>query len=171
MRCPFCGHFEDRVVDSRSSRAGTAVRRRRQCVGCGRRYTTRESIEERPLSVRKRDARVEPFDRNKLIRSVQVACAKRPISLTQIEEIADGIVESLERSESGEVESRAIGQAVMQKLKDLDQVAFVRFASVYRNFQDTEEFLEEIRTLLTQARYDTRDQLDLLQSTPTSKEP
>jgi transcriptional repressor NrdR len=166
MRCPFCGHLEDRVVDSRLSRDGKAVRRRRQCLACGRRYTTRESIEERPLSVRKRDGRVEPFDRTKLVRSIQVACAKRPISLAQIEEIADGIVDTLERSESGEVESRAIGEAVMRRLKELDQVAFVRFASVYRNFQDTEEFLEEIRALLAQARYNTRDQLELLPTTP-----
>ncbi len=155
------------MVDSRVTRGGKAVRRRRECVNCGGRYTTRESIEARPLSVRKRDSRVEPFDRSKLIRSIQIACAKRPISLAEIEEIADGIVDSLERSESGELESRAIGEAVMRRLKDLDQVAYVRFASVYRNFQDTEEFLEEIRTLLAQARYNARDQLDLLQPAPT----
>jgi transcriptional repressor NrdR len=169
MRCPHCGHLDDRVVDSRLSRDGTEVRRRRECSSCGQRYTTRESISERPLSVRKREGAVEPFDRNKLVRSIQIACAKRPISLSEIEEIADSVVESLERSESGELESRAIGEAVMGRLKDLDQVAFVRFASVYRNFQDTEEFLEEVRTLLHQARYNAREQLDLLR--PTSKEP
>lgn len=157
------------MVDSRLSREGNEVRRRRECLACQRRFTTYESVSERPLSVRKRDGQVEPFDRNKLIRSIQVACAKRPISLAQIEQIADGIVESLERSDSGELESRAIGEAVMRKLKELDQVAFVRFASVYRNFQDTEEFLEEVRTLLAQARYDAREQLDLLR--PAPKEP
>lgn len=166
MRCPYCGHFDDRVVDSRISREGRAVRRRRECLGCGRRYTTYEYIEARPLSVRKRDGRVEPLDRSKLARSIQVACAKRPVSLAQIEAITDEIVESLERSESGELESRAIGEAVMAKLRDLDQVAFVRFASVYRNFQDTTEFMEEVRALLSQARYNTREQLDLLQSLP-----
>ena len=169
MRCPRCGHLDDRVVDSRLSREGSEVRRRRECLACQHRFTTYESISERPLSVRKRDGRAEPFDRHKLIRSLQVACAKRPISLAQIEEIADEVVESITRSESGELESRAIGEAVMQRLKDLDQVAFVRFASVYRNFQDTEEFLEEVRTLLHQARYNAREQLDLLR--PTSKEP
>lgn len=169
MRCPYCGHLDDRVVDSRMSREGRAVRRRRECLGCGRRYTTYEYIEARPLSVRKRDGRVEPFDRHKLVRSIQVACAKRPVSLAEIEGIAEGIAESLERSETGEVESRVIGEAVMARLRELDQVAFVRFASVYRNFQDTTEFMEEVRALLSQARYNTREQLDLLQSLP--KEP
>jgi transcriptional repressor NrdR len=153
-------------VDSRLSREGNEVRRRRECLACEFRFTTYETISERPLSVRKRDGRVEPFDRNKLVRSIQVACAKRPITLPQIEEIADHVVESIERSESGELESRAIGEAVMRRLKDLDQVAFVRFASVYRNFQDTEEFLEEVRTLLSQARYNAREQLDLLRPAP-----
>lgn len=166
MRCPRCGHLDDRVVDSRLSREGNEVRRRRECLACEFRFTTYEAISERPLSVRKRDDRVEPFDRNKLIRSLQVACAKRPVTLAQIEEIADDVVESIARSDSGELESRAIGEAVMRRLKDLDQVAFVRFASVYRNFQDTEEFLEEVRTLLSQARYNAREQLDLLPPAP-----
>ena len=155
MRCPRCGHLDDRVVDSRLSREGGEVRRRRECLACQHRFTTYESISERPLSVRKRDGRTEPFDRHKLVRSLQVACAKRPISLAQIEEIADEVVESIARSDSGELESRAIGEAVMRRLKDLDQVAFVRFASVYRNFQDTEEFLDEVRTLSGRSEIDS----------------
>ncbi len=162
MRCPYCGQTKNRVVDSRTSREGRAVRRRRECRECGQRFTTYEVIEERALSVKKRDGSYEPYDRNKLIRGIQVACTKRPVTLKQIEEIADAVEENLERSESGEVESREIGERVMNRLRDLDQVAFVRFASVYTNFQDPEEYLEAIRELGGRGGYDAA-QLDFLE--------
>lgn len=139
------------------------MRRRRECQSCGDRFTTYEVVEQRPLSVKKRDGSFEPFDRSKLIRGIQVACAKRPITLGQIEEIVDEVEESLERSESGEVESAEIGERVMTYLRDLDQVAYVRFASVYTNFQDPEEYLETIRELAERGGYDAA-QLDFLES-------
>lgn len=162
MRCPYCGQIKNRVVDSRTTREGAAVRRRRECEGCGRRFTTYEEVENRALAVRKSDSSSEPFSREKLIRGLQVACAKRPINREQIEAIADTIEETLERSESGEVESWKIGELVMDRLKELDQVAYVRFASVYRNFQDTEQFLEAVR--LAGSRRSDASQLDLLGS-------
>lgn len=170
MRCPYCGHTNSRVIDSRASRDDRAVRRRRECQNCGDRFTTYEVVEERPLSVRKRDGSVEPFDRNKLIRGIQVACTKRPVTLGQIEEIADAIKESLERSESGEVESWQIGERVMDCLRDLDQVAYVRFASVYTRFQDPEEYLETIRELAARQGYDAA-QLDFLGSALPEERP
>lgn len=174
MRCPYCGHTKNRVVDSRTSREGRAVRRRRECESCDERFTTYEVVEERPLAVKKRDGSFEPFDRSKLIRGIQVACTKRPVTLRQIEGIADAIEESLERSESGEVESWQIGELVMQHLRDLDQVAYVRFASVYTNFQDPEEYLETIRALAEREGYDAA-QLDFLESVlaeePSTKRP
>lgn len=139
------------------------MRRRRECQACEQRFTTYEHVEERPLSVKKRDGSFEPFDRSKLIRGIQVACTKRPVTLRQIEEIVDSIAESLERSESGEVESWQIGERVMDHLRDLDQVAYVRFASVYTNFQDPEEYLETIRELAEREGYDSA-QLDFLES-------
>ena len=168
MRCPYCGHTKNRVVDSRTSREGLAVRRRRECRGCGERFTTYEVVEDRPLSIKKRDGSFEPFDRAKLIRGIQLACKKRPVTLAQIEEIADAITESLERSESGEVESWQIGEQVMHRLRELDQVAYVRFASVYTNFQDPEEYLEAIRDLAERGGYDTA-QLDFLESALTEE--
>jgi transcriptional repressor NrdR len=170
MRCPYCGHTKNRVVDSRTSREGRAVRRRRQCQRCGERFTTYEVVEERPLSVKKRDGSVEPYERTKLIRGIQVACTKRPVTLTQIEEIVDGIEESLQRSESGEVESWQVGEQVMDALRDLDEVAYVRFASVYTNFQDPEEYLEAIRELAARGEYDAA-QLDFLESALTEDVP
>jgi transcriptional repressor NrdR len=139
------------------------VRRRRQCQQCESRFTTYEVVEERPLSIKKRDDSVEPYDRTKLIRGIQFACAKRSVTLQQIEGIVDGIEESLQRSESGEVESWQIGEQVMDALRDLDQVAYVRFASVYTNFQDPEEYLEAIRELAARGEYDAA-QLDFLES-------
>jgi transcriptional repressor NrdR len=163
MRCPYCGHTKNRVVDSRTSREGRAVRRRRECQDCSERFTTYEVVEERPLSIKKRDGSFESFDRVKLIRGIQLACKKRPVTLAQIEEIADSITDSLERSESGEVESWQIGEQVMDRLRELDQVAYVRFASVYTNFQDPEEYLETIRNLAAHGGYDAA-QLDFLES-------
>lgn len=141
------------------------MRRRRECESCGQRFTTYEALEDRPLAIRKRDRSSEPYERSKLIRGIQVACAKRPVSREQIEEIADDIEEALERSESGEVESWRIGELVMDRLKALDQVAYVRFASVYRNFQDTEEYLDAVRALARREGSDAA-QLDFLSLLP-----
>lgn len=146
------------------------MRRRRECESCGQRFTTYEALEDRPLAIRKRDRSSEPYERSKLIRGIQVACAKRPVSREQIEEIADDIEEALERSESGEVESWRIGELVMDRLKELDQVAYVRFASVYRNFQDTEEYLDAVRALARREGSDTA-QLDFLQSLVPERRP
>lgn len=163
MRCPYCSQTKNRVIDSRTSREGRAVRRRRECQQCGRRFTTYEVVEERALSVKKRDGSYEPYDRNKLIRGIKIACTKRSVTTKQIEDIADAVEEGLERSESGEVESWQIGEQVMDRLKDLDQVAYVRFASVYTNFQDPEEYLEAIRELSERSGYNAA-QLDFLES-------
>ncbi len=147
MRCPYCHETEDRVVDSRTSREGRAVRRRRECLNCGRRFTTYEYVEERPLQVMKRDGTLEPYDRRKLLRSIRLPCAKRPISHSEIEEMVDEIEDELSRLAQEEVESGVIGEMVMNRLKGRDHVAYVRFASVYRNFQDIDEFVEELREL------------------------
>ena len=142
MRCPECDSPENRVVDTRTSRGGRAVRRRRECTACGERFTTYEYVEERPIQVLKREGEVEEFDRGKLLRSVQVACAKRPVSASEAEEIVDEIEDAISRQASPEVKSALIGQMVMERLKPLDRVAYVRFASVYKDFQDPEEFRE-----------------------------
>lgn len=135
------------MVDSRSSREGRAVRRRRECLQCGRRFTTYEYIEERPLQVVKRGGEIEPYDRRKLLRSIQVACAKRPVSPTEIDSMIEDIERALDRSDEAEVRSENIGQMVMDRIKARDHIAYVRFASVYRNFQDATEFYEELRDL------------------------
>jgi transcriptional repressor NrdR len=147
VRCPFCHHTDDRVVDSRSVREGRAVRRRRECLRCERRFTTYEYIEERPLLVTTGDGAREPFDRRKLLRSLQIATAKRPVTPTEIDRVVEEIERELDRRESGEAESGEIGEMVMERLKRRDHIAYVRFASVYRNFQDPEEFLMEFRDL------------------------
>jgi transcriptional repressor NrdR len=147
VRCPFCHHTDDRVVDSRSVREGRAVRRRRECLRCERRFTTYEYIEERPLQVLKRDGEREPYDRRKLLNSIQIATAKRPVSRSVIDRIVEEIERELDRRESGEAESQEIGGMVMDRLKARDHIAYVRFASVYRNFQDPEEFYQEFRDL------------------------
>jgi transcriptional repressor NrdR len=147
MRCPFCHHEEDRVVDSRTAREGQAVRRRRECLSCGRRFTTYEYVEERPLQVAKRTGEVEPYERRKLILSVAVACAKRPVDAAVVDELVEDIERELDRSDSAQVESRRLGEMVMERLKLLDHIAYVRFASVYRNFQDLTEFYEELQEL------------------------
>lgn len=147
MRCPFCHHADDRVVDSRTSREGRAVRRRRECLRCGRRFTTYEYIEERPLTVTKRDGETDAYDRRKLLRSIQIACAKRPLSNADIDAMVEDIERDLDRREDGAVESRELGGMVMERLKSRDHIAYVRFASVYRNFQDPTEFYDELRDL------------------------
>jgi len=161
MRCPGCDHAEDRVVDSRTSRQGRSIRRRRECLACGRRFTTYERVEREPLTVRKSSGESELFERGKLQRSVGIACAKRPVSVDAIEDLVDGIEEALEASEGREVATQRIGELVMTRLRGLDQVAYVRFASVYRNFQDTTEFMEEVRELVRRARYEARGQQEL----------
>ena len=140
MRCPQCDSTENRVVDTRTSRGGRAVRRRRQCSGCEARFTTYEFVEARPLQVLKSSGSAEDFDRMKLTRSVTIACAKRPVSTSQIEAIVDAIEDELSRHAGVEVPSARIGELIMEQLKPLDHVAYVRFASVYRNFQDIDEF-------------------------------
>ncbi|HEX5726134.1 MAG TPA: transcriptional regulator NrdR [Longimicrobiaceae bacterium] len=151
MRCPYCHHTDDRVVDSRTSREGRAVRRRRECLRCERRFTTYEYIEERPLQVFKRDGEVEPYERRKLLRSIEVACAKRPVTLAEVETLVEDIERELDHRENGEVASGELGEMVMERLKVLDHIAYVRFASVYRNFQDPTEFYDELRTLAERA--------------------
>lgn len=149
------------MVDSRTSRRGRAIRRRRECVSCGRRFTTYETVEEEPLSVRKRTGEVEPYDRSKLRASIQIACAKRPVSMAEIDALVDAVEAELEEADAPEVSSREIGEMVMARLRSLDQVSYVRFASVYRNFQDTTEFMEEVRELVRRARYEAAGQVDL----------
>jgi transcriptional repressor NrdR len=147
MRCPYCSSTDNRVVDSRVSREGRAVRRRRECTSCQRRFTTYEYIEERPIMVRKRDGATERYDRRKVIQSIEIPCVKRPISPEEIESMVDDVEDELARRGEDGIDSRLIGQLVMDRLKMLDHVAYVRFASVYRNFQDLEEFYEELRDL------------------------
>jgi len=147
MRCPFCNFHDTKVIDSRSRDGGRSIRRRRECIKCKRRFTTREQIDEIPLLIIKQDNRREEFDRNKLFKSVQVACIKRPISVTTIEQIVTKIEYDLRDQGLEEVESSIIGKMVMDALKELDEVAYVRFASVYRNFQAKQEFIDELNQL------------------------
>lgn len=147
MRCPACGTSDSRVVDSRTAQSGRAIRRRRECQQCGKRFTTYETIEEGELIVIKSDGRREPFDRNKVFRGIQIACTKRPISTEQIEEIVERVAFYLNSLGEREVSTKRIGEYVMEELRKLDDVAYVRFASVYREFKDRKEFLEELRQL------------------------
>lgn len=140
MKCPFCGCFEDKVLDSRSVKEGEAVRRRRECVACKRRYTTYEQIEELRLFVVKRDGRREPFDRTKVLRGLTVACEKRPVAMDLLEAIVDRIECGIVDSGAVEIYSMRIGELAMQELKKVDQIAYVRFASVYRQFEDLGQF-------------------------------
>ncbi len=147
MKCPFCGFEQDKVVDSRSSKEGRAVRRRRECLECGKRFTTYEYIENFPLTIVKNDQRREPYDRQKLLMGLVSACKKRPISTKKIESIVDKIENQLEKQGKTEVPSSEIGQLVMEELYRLDDVAYVRFASVYRKFKDRDEFVSEVKGL------------------------
>lgn len=147
MNCPFCGHLKDKVVDSRETAAGDAIRRRRECLSCGRRFTSYERIEEIPLLIIKKDGRREAFDRNKLMAGLLRACEKRPISAKTLAAMVEEIEQMAQDSAEREIHARAIGEKVMDRLKELDQVAYVRFASVYRQFEDVEEFLAELREL------------------------
>ena len=144
MRCPFCKKDDDKVVDSRSSADGTAIRRRRECQQCKRRYTTYETIEEGAIRVVKKDESREPYDRSKLLTGVMKACEKRPVSTRLLEEVADAVETEINKLFDREVSSRFIGEQVMKRLRTLDDVAYVRFASVYRDFKDVTEYYQYI---------------------------
>ena len=148
MKCPFCGSDTDKVVDSRSAKNGESIRRRRECLNCNQRFTTYEYIEDVSLNVIKADGGREPFDRKKLLRGITMSCAKRPIPTDKLDEITDEIIRQIESRGEREVSSHDIGELVMARLKALDEVAYVRFASVYRKFQDKSEFLKELNRIL-----------------------
>jgi transcriptional repressor NrdR len=147
MKCPYCGFEEDKVVDSRSSKEGTAVRRRRECLECAKRFTTYEYIENVPLTIVKNDQRREPYDRQKLLSGITSACKKRPISMKKIESIVDKIENEITKLSKTEIPSVEIGELVMRELSAIDDVAYVRFASVYRKFKDTEDFISEVKEI------------------------
>ncbi len=150
MRCSYCGHAESRVVDSREVREGREIRRRRECLACGRRFTTYERVDEVPAAVIKRDGRRETFDREKLLNGLLKACEKRAVPRRELHAIADAVEAEMATREDREMSSEAIGNMVIEKLRQLDQVAYVRFASVYRRFEDVNQFMEELRRLLLQ---------------------
>ena len=147
MRCPFCGHDETKVVDSRTSESQDAIRRRRECLSCSQRFTTYERREETPLMVVKKGGVAEPFDRGKLLRGLMVACAKRDVHVSQLEALIDDIESELHNSFRSEVGSRQVGDMVLMRLREFDRVAYVRFASVYKEFQDLDEFTSELKNL------------------------
>ncbi len=148
MKCPFCGHIEDKVVDSRLSTDGEAIRRRRECEQCGKRFTSYERVEEIMPMVVKKDGRREPFDRLKVLSGLKKACEKRPVSMDTLTGVADEIEKMLLEGSEKEIPSRVIGEEIMKRLHGLDEVAYVRFASVYREFKDINEFMNELKDLL-----------------------
>jgi transcriptional repressor NrdR len=148
MKCPFCGYKEDKVVDSRATAEDAAIRRRRECLGCGRRFTTYEYIEAASLRSIKKDGRRQPFDRKKMLSGIMKACEKRPVSMEKMEEMVVQIERLLQKKPEREIASTHIGELVMEKLKKLDDVAYVRFASVYRQFKDISEFIVELEGIL-----------------------
>ena len=149
MKCPFCGYSESKVIDSRPAEEGTTIRRRRECLACQRRFTTYEIVERMPLVVIKRDGSRQSFDKMKLINGMLRACEKRPVSLNQLEQIADEIEQELQSGLEREISTVNIGEMVMGRLKDVDEVAYVRFASVYRSFKDSNTFMDELAKLLS----------------------
>ena len=150
MKCPYCGYSESKVVDSRPTDEEAAIRRRRECEKCGKRFTTYEKIEEMPLIIVKKDGSREVYQRSKMMNGLLRACEKRPISISQIEAIADDIEKELYNSMDKEIDSKKIGELVMNRLKKIDDVAYVRFASVYRQFKDINTFLEELNKLINE---------------------
>lgn len=150
MKCPFCGHDHDKVVDSRPYDEGTAIRRRRECISCGARFTTYEKVESIPLMVVKRGGEREPFNRDKIVNGLLRACEKRPVPADVIDEMARQVEYKLTSQLSREVSSREIGEAVMSQLKNVDEIAYVRFASVYREFKDAQSFMNELKMFLNQ---------------------
>ena len=152
MNCPFCGHKQDRVIDSRESREGDVIRRRRQCLECERRFTTYERIDEVPYMVVKKDGRREKFDRQKVLAGLLKACEKRPVSMSKLAEMVDEVEGKLAERAEREMTTIDVGELLMERLRSLDKIAYVRFASVYRDFQDVEAFLNELKNLIRQKR-------------------
>ena len=148
MKCPFCAHIEDKVVDSRESREGDVIRRRRECLRCERRFTSYERIDEVPYMVVKKDGRREPFDRNKVMAGLSRACEKRPIPTAKLESIVNAVEKFVQDSKDRERPTQRVGEFIMRRLKEIDKVAYVRFASVYLDFKDVSEFMSELRTLV-----------------------
>ncbi len=148
MKCPYCGYKESKVVDSRPAEEGSSIRRRRECLSCGKRFTTYETVESLPMVVVKRDGSRQSFDRRKLVNGMLRACEKRPVSVAQLEKIGEEIEQELQNSLEREISTEHVGELVMDKLKGLDEVAYVRFASVYRQFKDINTFMRELNKLL-----------------------
>ncbi len=148
MKCPFCSDFDNKVVDSRLSGDSDVIRRRRECLECGRRFTTYERVEDILPMVIKKDGRREPYDRSKILSGIQTACQKRPVPVAVMEEIVDRIEKEVQETGDKEIDSSTIGETVMQELHDLDEIAYVRFASVYRSFKDINEFMDELKDML-----------------------
>jgi transcriptional repressor NrdR len=150
LNCPFCGHLNDKVIDSRESKEGDAIRRRRQCLACERRFTTYERIDEIPYMAIKKDGRREKFDRQKVLAGLLKACEKRPVSMASLSELVDRVEAKVSDSSDREISTIDIGEMVMETLKNLDKIAYVRFASVYRDFQDEQAFFNELKNLMRQ---------------------
>lgn len=150
MKCPFCGHPESKVIDSRPADENASIRRRRECLACGKRFTTYETVESLPIVVIKKDGSRQSFDRQKVLRGMIRACEKRPVSLAELERIADEIEQELQNSMEREIHTADIGEKVMERLRSVDQVAYVRFASVYRQFKDIDTFMAELNKLLAE---------------------
>ena len=150
MKCPFCSHLESKVVDSRPADEGASIRRRRECLACHKRFTTYETVESLPIVVIKKDGSRQSFDRQKVLRGMIRACEKRPVSLAELEHIADEIEQELQNSMEREIRTADIGEKVMERLRSVDQVAYVRFASVYRQFKDIDTFMAELNKLLAE---------------------
>ncbi len=157
MRCPFCTHLEDKVVDSRESKEGEVIRRRRECLACGKRFTSYERIDQIPHMVVKKDGRREPFARDKVMKGLQLSCQKRPVPTKVLEGLADKVEAMLHESPDREMSTTAIGEFIMENLKQLDKVAFVRFASVYREFKDVDQFMLTLKGLLDTGRTASAD--------------
>ena len=152
MKCPYCGHPESKVIDSRPADENASIRRRRECLSCAKRFTTYETVESLPMVVIKKDGSRQSFDRQKVLRGMIRACEKRPVALAELERIADEIEQELQNSMEREIRTEAIGEKVMERLRKVDQVAYVRFASVYRQFKDIDTFMEELNKLLADNR-------------------
>ena len=150
MKCPFCNHLEDRVVDSRETKEGDTIRRRRECMGCERRYTTYERIDEVPYMVIKKDGRREKFDRQKVLGGLLKACEKRPVSMAKLSELVNQVESKVSDSPDREISTIDIGEYLMENLQELDKIAYVRFASVYRDFQDEQAFFNELKHMMRQ---------------------
>ena len=152
MNCPYCGYKESKVVDSRPADEGSSIRRRRECLSCGKRFTTYETVESMPMVVIKRDGSRQTFDRQKLVKGMLRACEKRPVSLVQLEKIAGEIEQELQNSLEREIRTEYVGELVMEKLKNVDEVAYIRFVSVYRQFNDINTFMQELNNLMNEEK-------------------